>query len=89
LHDGGYIYIYAGLESFYQQFWTERHGTDDANTRPTRRACLSTERKVKGSEVVVNGGVGTQRTKALRHSIDISHIQSPDSLGMICERESH
>jgi hypothetical protein len=58
-------------------------------TRPTRRACLSTERKVKGSEVVVNGGVGTQRTKALRHSIDISHIQSPDSLGMICERESH
>jgi hypothetical protein len=25
----------------------------------------------------------------LRHSIDISHIQSPDSLGMICERESH
>jgi hypothetical protein len=54
LHDG-YI-CWSG--DFFQEFWID---IELMLTQPTR-ACLSIERKVKGSEVV-NAGVGTQRTK--------------------------
>jgi hypothetical protein len=54
LHDG----YMCWFGDFFQAFWTD---IELMLTQPTR-ACLSIERKVKGSEVV-NAGVGIQRTK--------------------------